>query len=422
MGLLKEVTDEYIGSLRFLREIPRDLTLPYDWRDVIALIGPRRVGKTFIMLKTASSILERGGQAIYLSFDEPPFRRLEARKLAEMVREEYPRGVVHLFLDEVQEWTEWDSKVRWLHDMGDFRIYVTGSSSVLQSSEIPSRLRGRYISKLLLPLSFREVATAAAKTRIRPADALTFRERGALKSLLGEYMEWGGFPEVWLYMSREKVVSLLETMFYRDIMERHRVRDHLAFMELANLVISNYSNPLTWRSLSRTMRGMGVELDVKTVMNYVEYMRQAFLIFVVRRFTLSAREAAVSPKKVYLVDHGIAKLYERPMDLGRRMENVVLVELVRRGYELGYYITGSGKEVDFVVGRTVVEVCADAGEEHVRKVAEAMRELRAGSGVIVTWDREEELEYGGRTVRIIPLWWWLIGSGPPGPRTAEPGV
>jgi predicted AAA+ superfamily ATPase len=189
------------------------VALPLGLRDIVAAEGPRRAGKTFLMLKAAEGLLRSGGQALYISFDEPQLRRLDARRLAEIVRGEYPSGPVHLFLDEVQEWAEWDSKLRWLHDVGDFHLYVTGSSSALQSSEIPSRLRGRYISKLLLPFSFREVAAAA----LGGLEAVTFRERGALRGLLSEYLAWGGFPEVWLYRSREKLVSLLETMFYRDI-------------------------------------------------------------------------------------------------------------------------------------------------------------------------------------------------------------
>ncbi len=409
MSFLREITAEYLGSLKYVKEVPRDFKLPSANRDIIAIVGPRRVGKTFTMLKAVSEILEEGGQALYISFDEPPLRKMEARKLAEEARKEYPEGRIHLFLDEVQEWTEWDSKIRWLHDVGDFRIYVTGSSSALQSSEIPSRLRGRYTSKLLLPLSFRELAEANLELH----GTLTFRERGALKNLLEDYLVWGGFPEVWLYKSREKVVSLLETMFYRDILERYKVRDHVAFIELVNLILSNYSNPFTWRSLERTLRGTGVELDVKTVMSYVEYMRQAFLVFLVKRFTFSAKEAAISPKKIYLVDPAIAKLYERPMDLGRRMENVVLVDLIRRGYEPSYYVTRSGREVDFVVqrGKVVVEVCVDAGKEHVQKVAEAMRELKA-DGFIITWDQEEEFEYKGKNITAIPIWRWLIQRTP----------
>jgi predicted AAA+ superfamily ATPase len=413
MGLLRELTEEYLGSLKYAREVAREVALPLGLRDIVAVVGPRRAGKTFLMLKAAEKLLRSGGQALYISFDEPQLRRLDARKLAEMVRGEYPSGPVHLFLDEVQEWVEWDSKLRWLHDVGDFHLYVTGSSSALQSSEIPSRLRGRYISKLLLPFSFREVAAAA----LGSLEAVTFRERGVLKALLSEYLAWGGFPEVWLYRSREKLVSLLETMFYRDIAERHRIRDTPVFLELATIALSSYACPVTWHSLRRALKGVGVELDVKTVMSYVEHMRQAYLVFVAKRFTHSEREAAASPKKLYLVDPAIAMLFERPMDLGRRAENTVYLELVRRGYEPRYYVTRSGKEVDFAVRRpagetAVLEVALEDGEEHAKKTAEAARELRAREATVITWDLEGEEEVGGRKIRFTPLWKWLLSEKP----------
>jgi predicted AAA+ superfamily ATPase len=403
MRFLREITEEYLGALQYVKEVPRDVKLPIS-RDIVALVGPRRAGKTFLMLKSVKNLLDSGKQALYISFDELQIRRIDARKLAEMAREEYPRGEIHLFLDEVQEWENWDSKLRWLHDVKDFLLYVTGSSSALQSSEIPSRLRGRYTSVLLLPFSFHEVSS---KEKI---DITTFRERGAIKALLNDYMTWGGFPEVWIYRSREKLVSLLETMFYRDVMERHRIREAAVFLELARLAISSYSCPVTWHSLRKAMKAAGVNVDVKTVISYVEYMRQANLLFPVKRFTYSEREALVSPKKIYLVDPGIATLLEKPMDRGRRAENLVYLELVRRGYEPCYYVTKTGKEVDFVTmrERIVVEVALEDWEKHTGKVTEAARELGVDEATIVTWDAEGEERVGNCRIFLVPLWKWLL--------------
>jgi len=403
MGFLREITEEYLGALRYVREVPRDVELPVG-REIVALVGPRRAGKTFLMLRHARDLLDSGKQALYVSFDEFQFRGIDARKLAEMAREEYPSGEVYLFLDEVQEWEGWDVKLRWLHDVKDFFLYVTGSSSVLQSSEIPSRLRGRYVSVLLLPFSFREVS------RQEKVDVVTFRERGAIRALLNDYLTWGGFPEVWMYRSREKLVSLLETMFYRDVMERHRIRDTAVFLEVARLVISSYSCPVTWHSVRRSLKSSGVSVDVKTVMSYVEYMRQAYLVFLVKKFTYSDREALAAPKKIYLVDPGIATLLEKPMDKGRRAENLVFLELVRRGYDPYYYVTRSGKEVDFVTKKEkmIVEVALEDWEKHVGKVAEAARELGVNEATIVTWDAEGEEKVGNRRVDIVPLWRWLL--------------
>ncbi len=409
MGILKEVTGEYLGSLEYVREIPREFSLPIHSPDIVAILGPRRVGKTFLMLKEVKKLLESGDQALYIPFDEPLVRRMDAREFAELVRAEYPEGRVHLFLDEIQDWPDWGRKLRWMHDVKDFHLYVSGSSAALQSSEIPTQLRGRYTSKLLLPLSFREVAGVSG---------ITFRELGKIRSLLEDYLKWGGFPEVWLFRSREKMVSLLETIFYRDIVERHGIRSLSEFKDVFYFVLSNYSNLVTWNSLRRLLKAQGIDVDTKTLINYAEYMREAFLIFTIQRFSHSERVRRISQKKMYLVDVAVSNLFVRPMDLGRRMENLVFLELLRRakgpGEEISYYLTRSGKEVDFLVKRAgrvseLLEVAYEFDESHLRKVLEACRELRRGEVTVISWKGERTLSEGRCTVNEIPLWKWLLG-------------
>ncbi|QOJ79001.1 ATP-binding protein [Infirmifilum lucidum] len=407
MGLLSEVTREYIGSLQFVKAVEREARIPTHITDIVAVVGARRVGKTFLMLQKARELLERGENVIYVSMDEPFFRRMEARKLAELAKSEYPEGRIHLFLDEVQEWRNWDFNLRWLHDVKDFYIYVSGSSSTLQSSEIPSRLRGRYVSVVLLPFSFREAAG--------PLGAGGFRDRGTARGLLEDYLKWGGFPEVWLARSREKLVSIVETVFYRDIVERQGVRSVGEFKEVFYYVLSQYGNAVTWRSLRRLLEGEGLKLDTKTLIRYVYSMQQAFLLFQVKKFSFSERERAVSPRKIYLVDHSIATLFEQPMDLGRRVENVVYTHLLRRTGDperISYYTTRRGREVDFIVrepgGATrIYESTLRATREHVDKAEQACRELKCSHATVVALEAEE-LEGLPERVSVVPLLEFLL--------------
>lgn len=404
---LSELTEEYLGSLKYVKEIPRQFSVGTASDDILAIVGPRRVGKTFIMLKTCRKLLDAGEQALYVSFDEPSLRRVDARKLATMVRREYPEGRVHLFLDEVQEWRDWDYWLRWLHDVKDFKLYVSGSSSALLASEIPSRLRGRYLSRILYPLSFREVTGFEVRT---------FRDQGKAIALLEDYLKWGGFPEVWVSRSREKLVSILETIFYRDIAERFRVRDVGVFREAFYLILSNYANPFTFRGLCRIMESLGVEVDVKTIINYVNYMKQAFLILTCETLTPSSRRRAVNPRKVYLIDHALANLFPRTLDRGRVMENIVFIELMRRlgGLEeVHYYRLRSGEEVDFIItyaGRPskVIEVTYRLNNSHLSKVADAANELNLKDALVITWDEEGRERVKGVTIEVKPLWKWLL--------------
>ena len=398
------MTFEYIDSLRYVKEIKRKIELPIS-RDIVSIIGPRRVGKTFLMLKKAKELIENGKQVIYASFDEPLLRNMDVRKFAVLVRMEYPENKVFLFLDEIQEWRNWDFNLRWLHDVKDFLIYVSGSSSTLQSSEIPSRLRGRYISKLILPISFEEIVDFEIKT---------FRERGRVLKLLEEYLKWGGFPEVWIEKSREKIVSILETAFYRDIVERQKIRDLQEFKEFFYFIISNFSNTYTYNSLKKTLEGYGIKIDTKTVIKYVNAIKNSFLVFEIYRFTYSEKKKLRSPKKLYLVDTAFSSLFEKGLDMGRKVENLIFIDLLRRYKGVFYYTTKSGKEIGFYVPehKLLIEVSLEPTEDHIKKVFEAMKELKTNKGYIITWDYEDvrELSWFGkkRKIRFIPLWKWLL--------------
>ena len=407
MMSLRELTEEYLGSLKYVREIPRRFELS-ESADIIALVGPRRVGKTFTFLKKVKRLLDEGLQALYVPFDEPSLRDVGVREFAELVRKEFPNGRVYLFLDEVQEWREWDFNLRWLHDVKDFIIYVSGSSSALMSSEIPSRLRGRYVSKTLYPLAFSEVVDF---------DVRTFRERGRVRALLEEYMRWGGFPEVWVSRSREKITSLLDTMFYRDMVERFRVRDIEVFRRVLYHVLANYANFITYRGLRRFLKGVGVSVDVKTVMNYVSYMRQAFLIFINELYTPSRRRMELNPKKIYVVDQSLITLFPKSKDEGRIMENITYLELLRRREPMSniyYYRTRRGEEVDFLITRQghpsqLIEVTHTLEPEHLRKVRDALQELRLREAIIITREEEEEIKEGKHIIKVTSLWKWLLG-------------
>jgi predicted AAA+ superfamily ATPase len=409
-GQLTEITYEYLDSLKYVNEIKREIALPAVSPDVVAIVGPRRSGKTFLMLKTASDMLKNNKQVIYVPFDEPSLRKIPVRKFAELVRKEYPEGRVNLFLDEIQEWKDWDLNLRWLHDVKDFTIFISGSSSSLQSSEISTRLRGRYTSKLIMPLSFREISNVSLKT---------FREKGQVQKVFEEYVKWGGFPEVWVYKSREKIVSLLETIFYRDLVERFRIRNMAEFQSVFYFVLSNYSNSFTWNSLRKFMETLDIKIDTKTLINYIGYMNRAFLTFTLQRFSYSEREKAVSPKKIYVIDLAFSNLFEKPLDLGRKMENLVFIELLRRLQnrisQVFYHTTKSGEEVDFIVktgGRIeqIVEVCYEIDEDHVKKVLKASEELNCRNLLCITRDQEGRTKVRGVEIRYMPIWKWLLGT------------
>ncbi len=410
---LVEVTFEYLGSLDRVEWINRELELGIS-RDITIISGPRRVGKTFLMLHKARELIDSGENVVYVCFDEPELRSMNVRKFAELVRKSYPSGTVYLFLDEIQEWVNWDYSLRWLHDIGDFIVYVSGSSSTLHSSEIPSRLRGRYILKTLLPLSLREII---GRRRIH-----TFRERGYVIKILEDYIRYGGFPEIWVERRRDKIIGILDTIFYRDVIERYRVRDPALFREFLYYVLGNYSNPFTYHSLRRFFKGLGIELDIKTIINYIYYLQQAFLIDIVYKYSPSIKERIRGEKKLYLIDHVFANLFRTGYDLGRILENMVYTELLRRKYyrdplmEIYFYRTRE-YEIDFIVResnvfRELIEVTysSDRVYEKARSLVKARDLFKARRLLVITWDLEDTIRVDNRFVDVKPLWKWLLGE------------
>ena len=254
-----------------------------------------------------------------------------------------------------------------------------------------------------MPLSFREIANFEIRT---------FRERGKAKRLLQEYLKWGGFPEVWLEKSREKVIAILETAFYRDIVERQRIEDLSLFKDFFYFILSNFANKYTYNSLKRTLEGYAVDIDVKTVIKYINAVKNAFLIFEVYKFAYSEKEKIKSQKKLYIVDTSFSNLFRQGLDIGRKMENLVFLELFRKYGEVYYYVTKNQEEIDFFVprGKVLIEVSYDYDENHIKKLFKAMKELRIKESIIVTWDHEDEKQLGKtRRIRCIPLWKWLLG-------------
>ena len=254
---------------------------------------------------------------------------------------------------------------------------------------------------MILPISFKEIVNFEIKT---------FRERGKVLRFLEEYLKWGGFPEVWLEKSREKIISTLETVFYRDIVERQRIKDLQEFKEFFYFIISNFANRYTYNSLKRVMEAYGTKIDTKTIIKYINSIKSSFLIFEIHRFAFSEKEKIRSPKKIYLVDLCFSNLFEKGLEKGRKIENLVFIELLRRYKEVFYYVTNSGKEVDFYVPnkKILIEVSLDLSEEHIKKMKEAMKELKIKEGVVITWDYEDEKEIKGKKIKFVPLWKWLL--------------
>jgi len=422
----------------FSRELPplieREIKIrPSD--SVVSLVGPRRSGKTCLLFQTAKELREMGyGERgiAYIDFEDLRLRGLTpddfstfVKVIHETLKEKDGRMV--LLLDEVQMLKDWEGWVRTLHNSGRYLIVITGSSSKLSTAEVAASLRGRYLPKLVLPFSFREFL------RFRGVDAESGGEapeaRGRVLQCLSDYMNFGGFPEVVKLDGEGSKTELLkvymETIFYRDVVERFRVRDVSSLEYFSKALGECFGKPLSISKLEKTFRSMGIGKSKRTLSSYMRFFESAFFVFTVEKMGYKARERAQQPKKVYPLDMGMYRIHAGfSADLGRMMECTVAISLFRwrfaGGGEVYYWRDYQGREVDFVVkegsrvARLIQVTYASKREgvepREVEALIRASAELGCDDLLTITWDYEgEEDAGGGREVRFVPLWKWLLG-------------
>ncbi|MEM3404156.1 MAG: ATP-binding protein [Nitrososphaeria archaeon] len=396
---------------------------------VVAIIGPRRAEKPYFMFQIAKTLMERGflkENIAFIDFEDVRLQGLKPEDYSLFVKSihEYfveKDGRIVLLLDEVQNLRSWQSWVRTLHNSRSYYIFVSGSSSKLSSKEVSTELRGRYISKLILPLSFKEfLRFKDVKLQYLEAPEV----RGRLLQRLKEFMEFGGFPEV--VSSNYEKIGLLkiyrETIFYRDVVERFNVRDVSFLDTFTKVLMENFGKYISISKLSDYFRSLGLKKSKKTLANYLKYLETAFSIFTVEKFGYKTRERVLQPKKVYPIDLGFYRLSPRfSMDYGVLMESLVAIELFKRsfyeGIEFYYWKDYQGKEVDFIVKkdlkiRQLIQITYASSRDEIRKreleaLVKASIILDCKNLLVITWDYENVLEVDGRKIKFLPMWKWL---------------
>ncbi len=401
--------------------IPRELTVP-DANKVISIVGVRRSGKTYYFFQKIKQLLQTvpRHRILYINFADDRLYPVEVgdlHLLLEAYFELYPHNKsqrIFLFLDEIQEIKEWERFVRRVYDNENARIFVTGSSSKLLHREISSALRGRTLKYELLPLSFSEFLLFKG---IAVEDNVLYSEqRFIVKHLFEEYLTFGGFPEVVLGdLKREILDNYLELILYRDVVERYTIRQ-LSFLKyLIRYLLTNVANPFSIARFTQMARQQ-VAVNRATVSEYLSYLEDANLIFPVWFFSYSLKQQQTNPRKMYCIDTGLRNsvAFKFSSDEGRLVENMVFLHLKRLGNELYYW--KQKQEVDFVMqdaDRSLVAINVsytdDVSEREFRGLIEFARAFEAIKGLfLLTRDRYEIRNVEGYTIRLVPVWYFLL--------------
>ena len=387
----------------------------------VTIIGPRRAGKTTLMWQIMSRLDRR--ESVILDFEDLAFEHVDGsdclKILTELFTEVSGKRVKNIFLDEVQRVVNWQNLVRSLLGRG-YVVFASGSSSQLLSREIATQLRGRSISYLLLPFSFREYLNALGKSNL---DQNLLSNVGLIKNHLQSYMESGGYPEPTLMIeSKDKLLSeYKELIFFKDFVERHKIKSIEVARFLFNYITQCFASEITVRKILLEMGSHGIHHGRNTVYDYFDKLQDTMIFFFVDRYSPKVSTRSGWPKKVYLADNGLA--WRLPYDRGRLMENLVYQQLKRKqiseaGEEIYYYRDNENLEVDFVIKRnsSVSELIQVTYESHpdnmksreVESLLKVGKRLRCENLTVLTWDINDIIEVSGQSVRYVRLWEWLL--------------
>jgi len=395
------------------RYVPRELAVQLGDNDLVRVVlGPRRCGKSFLAMHLIADERSRG----YVNFDD---ERLSGLALADYDRliaavDSVYNKPKHLLLDEIQNLAQWELLVNRLQRQG-YRLYLTGSNAHLLSSELATHLTGRHIPIVLFPFSFAEYGASLREKLTQPEQAERLRT----------YVEQGGMPEpLFGDIARTQYLrTLWDSIVYKDIVRRHRIRSVAGIEDLAGYLLANVTCEYSLNRLAEVTRVQSVH----TVQKYLGYLSEAFLFFSLPRYSIKFREQARANRKIYCIDNGFvtARGFQFTEKTGALFENVAAIALRKRQLEgqceLFFWRGQGDQEVDFVVKEgprvtRLIQVCWDmrspeTRHREVRSLLHASKTLACDDLVILTaaTSGEEPVEWYGlrKTIRLVRMSDWV---------------
>jgi predicted AAA+ superfamily ATPase len=352
--------------------------------------GIRRCGKSTLL---AQYLKSKHLGALFLNFEDSKmydFEQNDFLRLSEIVAERQAKA---LFFDEIQVVAGWERYIRQKLDEG-FQVAITGSNASLLSRELGTKLTGRHITRELFPFSFYEFC----RYKNLEISALSSKD----------YLENGGFPEYLKEYSAEALTTLFDDILLRDIVVRYSISDVRLIRRLAGYLISNVGNLLTGNKL-KTYFGIK---STSTMLEYLSHLEEAYLFFLVPKFSYSIKKQIVNPRKLYAVDTGMVTKNSITFseDWGRIFENLVFLYYRRRYPEI-YYFSEKG-ECDFVVCSKnavaeVIQACYELNPDNLQRelngLVEALIFFDMKEGKIATFNQKDTFVVDNKTITVIPF-------------------
>lgn len=380
------------------------------------VIGVRRSGKSTICHKV---LLEKNIEYAYVNFDDDRMSDVKTEDLNTVlscIYQVYGSDIQYLFIDEIQNVDGWYLFVNRLLRT-NIKVFVTGSNAKLLSGELATHLTGRYNEIRLYPFSFSEYCDFHKID----TQSITTKADAERKRAFVEYVNDGGFPEIQnLRNKRVYVQSLIEAIVTKDIQKRFKVRNVDTLRKITHHLINNICQEINYDEISKLLN-----ITDNTVRKYVDYLRQAFLIQLLTKYSYKSKER-IRNAKSYIIDPGLQNNRDNAFaseNIGWRLENIVYIELLRRCsnnfLDIYYYKANSrSKEVDFVVcnqNKTVelIQVAYDIDNvktynREVSSLINASTQLHCDNLSLIAFTNTRDIELQGKTIHIISAIEWLL--------------
>jgi hypothetical protein len=377
---------------------PREEQKELDILDSFAIVitGVRRCGKSTLL----HQLIKKQKKSYYLNLEDPRlggFDLSDFNKIEEIMEEMYGRGGIYFF-DEIQNIPQWERYIRYLVDKKE-KVVLTGSNASLLSKELGTKLTGRHLNYELFPFSFKEFLSLK---KVEPS----------LDSFK-DYLFQGGFPEFLKKNTSTILHDLLSDIIMKDIAIRFNIKNTEILRKIAVFLISNVGTEFSYNSIKK----MFDIKSVQSVIDYICFFENAYLIFNVPRFSYSFKQQQINPKKVYSIDNGFSSNNSASFskDAGKMLENLVFLALRKKHKNIFYF--REKRECDFVIKEKekitkAIQVCYDLNEEtkdrEINGMLEALKEFNLNQGLILTYKQNDEFKIEDKTIKVLPVWKWLL--------------
>ena len=411
--VLKQVIQDQHEVIRGAVIIPRNM-YAFDPHANYVLTGLRRSGKSTLLYHLVQHLVEAGvlwEQIIYINFEDERLAGFTTADFNDIVAVQSEMSDLpgYFFFDEIQSIPAWEKFARRLADAKE-HVYITGSNARMLSREIESTLGGRYLTKQVRPYSFSEYLTARSIPHTEN-DRIATKARARIVSSLDDYLKEGGLPESLQYMyKRVYISSVFQKVLLGDIITRHGIRNEYAAKMLIKKIAETVKDEMSYSRLHGALTGIGVKISKDSIIDYLQYAEEAYLLFPVRNWVSKFSDRESTPK-YYFSDNGIVNLFLTNKD-GILLENMTAVELNRLFGEEVYYLKSekNGFDVDFFLPECglAIQVCMDLNDlSSGREIGNLVRLAKSTQNIrrlmVVTRDPEQRIQTtDGCRIEIIP--------------------